>query len=123
MLEAEGHGGGRRLVDDVHHLEARHVAGVLRRLAANLVEIGRHGDDRLVERPDLLPGVVAELLRIQAWITSGGYCLPSITLWNDAVSHVALDALGHVVALAEHGLDGFLAHDHVLRRRTARRWA
>ena len=57
LLEAEGHGGGRRLVDDVQHLEAGHVAGVLRGLAADLVEVGRHGDHHLAERPDLPAGV------------------------------------------------------------------
>ena len=57
LLKAEGDGRGGRLVDDVEHLEARHVAGVLRRLAADFVEIGRHRDDHLRDRPELPLGV------------------------------------------------------------------
>ena len=57
LLETERHGRGGRLVDDVQHLETGHVAGVLRGLAADFVEVGRNGNHRLVDRADLLLGV------------------------------------------------------------------
>ena len=49
---AEGQRGGRRLVDDVDDFQPGHLTGVGGRLAAQFVEIGRHGDHRLrVEAP------------------------------------------------------------------------
>ena len=47
LVEAVGQGGRRRLVDDPADLEAGDPAGVLRRLALGVVEVGRDGDDRL----------------------------------------------------------------------------
>ena len=47
LVEAVGERRGRRLVDDPADLEAGDPAGVLRRLALGVVEVGRDGDDRL----------------------------------------------------------------------------
>ena len=50
VLEAVGERRRRRLVDDAQDLQARDEAGVLRGLALRVVEVGGHGDDRLVHR-------------------------------------------------------------------------
>ena len=47
LVEAVGQRRRGRLVDDAHHLEAGDLAGVLGRLPLRVVEVGRHGDDRL----------------------------------------------------------------------------
>ena len=47
LVEPVGERGGRRLVDDAEHLEARDLAGLLRGLALRVVEVRGHRDDRL----------------------------------------------------------------------------
>ena len=68
----------------------------------------------LLERADLLRRVEAELVEDPGLDHLGRILLAVQHLVEDAVAHVALDAFGHVVALADHGLHGLLAHDHVL---------
>ncbi len=55
LVEAVGERRGRRLVDDAQDVEAGDLAGVLRRLPLRVVEVGRHGDDRV---GDLLAEIV-----------------------------------------------------------------
>ena len=50
LVEAVGERGGRRLVHQAQHLETGEPAGVLRRLALAVVEVGGHGDHRLRHR-------------------------------------------------------------------------
>ena len=47
LVKAVGQRGGRRLVDDAQHFEARDAARVLRRLTLAVGEVRRDGDDRL----------------------------------------------------------------------------
>ena len=49
LLQAVGERRGGRLVDDAADLQPGDLAGVLGRLALRVVEIGRNGDDRLVD--------------------------------------------------------------------------
>ncbi len=55
LVHAVGQRGRGRLVDDALHLETGDLAGVFRRLALRVVEVGRHRDDGL---PDLLTEVI-----------------------------------------------------------------
>ena len=55
LVQTVSQRGGRRLVDDTAHLEARDLARLLRGLALRIGEIGRNGDDGL---RDLLAQIV-----------------------------------------------------------------
>ena len=64
LVEPVGQRGGRRLVDDAHHLEAGNLSGFLRRLALRVVEVRRHGDDRLGDRlPEVFLRGLLQLLQ------------------------------------------------------------
>ena len=50
LVEAVGERGRGGLVHQTQHLEAGEPPGIARRLALAVVEVGRHGDDRLADR-------------------------------------------------------------------------
>ncbi len=114
MLETKGHGRRRGLVHDVQHLETGDVARILRGLAADLVEIGRHRDHDLAERPDLGLGISPQLAENEGFDHLGRVLFAFQHLVEDAVAHVALRALRHVLRLAGKSFQRLAAHDHVL---------
>ncbi len=123
LLKPEGDRRGGRLVDDVHHLQARDVARVHRRLAADFVEVRRHGDHGLAERADLPRRVDPQLVEDPGLQRFGRIAaaanLPVVKL----VSQIALRALGHVVGIGGRGFGGLLPDDDVaiLKQEHARR--
>jgi hypothetical protein len=62
LLKSERDGSGSGLVDDVHHLDPRDVAGVLRRFAADFVKIRGNRDNAFLNRANLLLGIETELV-------------------------------------------------------------
>ena len=50
LVEPVGQRGRRRFVDDAHDLEPGDLPGILGRLPLRVVEVRRHGDDRLCDR-------------------------------------------------------------------------
>ena len=64
LVEAVRERRGRRLVDDAEDVEAGDLAGVLRRLALRVVEVGRDGDDGVGDRlAEVRLRVLLELLQ------------------------------------------------------------
>ena len=94
LVEAVGQRGGRGLVDDAEHFEARDLAGVLRGLALRVVEVRGHRDDGLRHRgAQLLLGVVLQLLQYH-----GGDFLRRVVLAVDVDHRAAVLALLQLVA-------------------------
>ena len=50
LIEAVGQGRRRRLVHQAQYFEASHAGGIARRRPCRVVEIGRHGNDRPLDR-------------------------------------------------------------------------
>ena len=111
---AEGQGGGRRLVDDVQHLQARHLAGVAGAFAARLVEIGRHGNHDAIDFAERANDFGLQLLQ-DARLNHFRRQLPAVD--GPPVigqAHVALDPFGHQIGLDHRGRARLLADDHLL---------
>ena len=115
LVETVGQRGRGRLVDDAQHFEAGDLAGVLGGLALGVVEIGRNGDDRLL---DLLAeiglGRLLHLLQDEGGDLRGRVGLafdldPGVAVGgaHDLVGDELLVLLHHrvVVAAADEALD------------------
>ena len=115
LVEAVGQGGRRRLVDDPEHLEAGDLAGLLGRGALGVVEVGRHGDDCLVDGvAQVALGVALQLLE-----DAGGDLLGVVALAVDVdvpavVAHVALDRSDGAVGVGDRLALGHLADEHLV---------
>ena len=78
LVEAVGERRRGRLVDQAQHLEAGEPAGVARRLALAVVEVGRHGDDDALatSSPSAASARRLSSRRISAEISGGVYVAP-----------------------------------------------
>ena len=91
LVEAVGQRGSRRLVDDAQHLEASDLARFLGGGALGVVEVGRHGDDGLVDGgPQVSLGVALELLKRAGRDLLRGVVL-AVDILGPAGAHVTLD--------------------------------
>ena len=122
LVEAVGQRGRGRLVDDALDVEAGDLAGVLRRLALVVVEVGRDGDDGAVDRvAEVRLGVGLQLredhradLRRGVLVVAGVDARVAVGAGDDLVRDDRL-LLAHLGLLAAHeALDG---EDGVLRVR------
>ena len=90
LVEAVGQGCRRRLVDDAEHLEAGDLSRLLGGGALGVVEVGRHGDDGLVDGgPEVGLGIPLELLEGASRDLLGGVVL-AVDALLPAGSHLAL---------------------------------
>ena len=93
LVEPVGQRGRGRLVDDPQHLEPGDRAGVLGRLALRVVEVRRHGDDRLGDLlAEELAGVVGQLAQDQR-----GDLLGRVLLAADLEAHGVVRARDDLV--------------------------
>ena len=101
LVEAVGEGCGGRLVDDTAHFQTGDLAGFLGCLTLRVVEVGRHGDDSLVDgRAEIIFGSLLHLLK-----DHGRDLLRSILA---AVDVDARHSVGRTHNLIWHALDLFL---------------
>ena len=116
-------GRGGRLIEDVEHFEAGDASGVFGRLAARLVEVRRHRDDRLVHRADAVLGVLHQLAKNDGGQGLGAELAAGHFLPERRVPHVALDEHGDAVGLFEGDVARRLPHHRraVLQEHGARR--
>jgi len=112
-LPGVGQRGGRRFVDDVDDVEAGDAPGVLRRLAAHIVEVIRDRDDGVGDRPDMLLRILFELFENQGRYEFGGELLSLIDFVPVLVSHLPLDRLDDVVGRLNRNPLGRGTNDHM----------
>src|SRR5205085_7000607 len=98
-LERVRQGGGGRLVEDIEDFEAGDTAGVLGGLAARVVEVRRHGDDRLAHRADAQLRVLDELTQDDGAQGFGAELAAGNQTPVGGVADAALDEGGDLVRL------------------------
>src|ERR1035437_5303941 len=112
LVQAVGEGGGGRLIDDTQHFEAGDAAGFFGGSALGVVEVGRHGDDRLVHR------VAQERLGVPLQLAqdTGGDLLGGVVLAVDVDGprrpHVTLHRPDGPIGVGDGLALGHLAHQH-----------
>ena len=115
LLEAVGDRGGRRLVQDRPHVQARQPAGVGRRLALGRPEVGGAGDHDvgdLVAQRDL--GVAHDLAQDERRDVFGAVRLPLVLKDEIGIAHALLDPRDDPVGLDLGRLFGGVADDDVV---------
>ncbi|EMA41578.1 NAD-specific glutamate dehydrogenase domain protein [Halococcus hamelinensis 100A6] len=101
VVEAVGHRGRRRLVDDPLDVEARDLAGVLRGLALAIGEVRGNRDDRLLDLvAEVLLGVAFDLAEDQRRDLLGRVAL-AVDVDLVVLAHVALDRVDRAVRVLD----------------------
>ena len=119
LIQTEGNGGGRGLVDHREHIQPRNGAGLLGGGAACIVKVRRYGDDHIFDCPlaDELLGVLRDLAQNEGGEHFGSIFLAAradVVELRPALSHAALDELHHIVRIGGCGVFGVFAHQHIV---------
>jgi hypothetical protein len=115
LVETVGQGRSRRLIDDAQHVESGDPAGVLRRLALRVVEVGRHGDDRLRHRvAEVVLGGLLHLLQDHGGDLGRGIPL-ALYLDHDRVVRARNDHVRYSLRLFRH-FRGLAPHEPLDRK-------
>ena len=111
-VEPVGQCGGRRLVEDVEHLQPARGGGVGRGTPPALIEVGGNRDNGPRDRAELGLGVLPELLEDQGGDVDGAHPFAEDGLAAELLAHLALDAGDDAVGMDQAGAEGAPAHDH-----------
>ena len=112
LVEAVGEGGRGRLVDDPQHLEAGDLAGLLGGRALGVVEVRRHGDDRLGDGvAEVALGVALELHQDAGRDLLGRVALAVDVVALPVLAHVPLDRAERAVGVGDRLALGDLADE------------
>ena len=114
VLMAEGHRGGRGLVDDVQHFQTGQLARFLRGPAPRLVEERGHGDDRLLDRPEPRFGVLFHPCQHEGAEHLGRHIQAANLPPIGRNAHVPLETFGKRVGIDHRAFPGLAADDHVV---------
>ena len=94
-LKGVGQGGSSRLVENVQNLQPGDSSGVLGRLAASVVEVGRDGDHGLANRTEALFGIADQLTQDDGRQRLGAKRAPIDLRGERGIAHAPLDERGH----------------------------
>ena len=112
LVESVGERGGGRLVHDAQHLESGDLAGLFGRGALGVVEVRRHGDDRLGH------GVTEVGLRVALQLLQDarrdllGGVLGAVDVDAPVLAHVALDRTNGAVGVGDRLALGDFTDQH-----------
>ncbi len=110
---AEGQRRGGRLVDDIQHGQAGHLAGIGGRLAARLIEVRRHGNHHFEVLPDGGDRILFQLLEDAGLDHFGMQLFAMDGARVIVLAHVALDEFGDRAGLERGGFFRLFADDHL----------
>ncbi len=107
-LKGVGQGGSSRLVENVQNLQPGDPSGVLGRLTASVVEVGRDGDHGLANRTQALFGIADQLAQDDGRERLGAKSAPIDLRGKRGIAHAPLDERGYRIGPLQR---------HIARRR------